>query len=291
MPTEPVSSLSRLSRRAWCPWWPSWPGVTPSTWSCRSFLVFAALDGAFLSSVLTKVPDGAWFTLMLAVILSAIFVLWRFGKEAQWKAESANRVPPSALLTSTGRLTPSFGGLPISVVPGLGIFDKKGDVAFLPQSFSQFVAKFAAAPRSSSSSTCGLCLCPRSTRASATSSRAWPAWPPPTPLSCATATWTTCSARGLSRELVTEIELMLSRHPEANGDELAALRAAENSQMVYVLGKEVMRIHRGSGGIWAFFRRRLLTIFLWIRENSRAKLADLDIDVDRLIEVGFVKEI
>jgi len=35
----------------------------------------------------------------------------------------------------------------------------------------------------------------------------------------------------------------------------------------------------------------LLSAFLWIRENSRTKLADLDIDADQLIEVGFVKEI
>jgi KUP system potassium uptake protein len=44
------------------------------------FIVFGAFDGAFLSSALTKVPSGAWFTLVLAGLLSAIFILWRFGK-------------------------------------------------------------------------------------------------------------------------------------------------------------------------------------------------------------------
>lgn len=47
------------------------------------FLVFGALDGAFLSSALTKVPDGAWFTIVLAVVLAVVFILWRFGKEQQ----------------------------------------------------------------------------------------------------------------------------------------------------------------------------------------------------------------
>jgi len=45
------------------------------------FLVFGLLDGVYLTSALTKVPTGAWFTLLLAAILSTIFVLWRFGKE------------------------------------------------------------------------------------------------------------------------------------------------------------------------------------------------------------------
>ena len=35
----------------------------------------------------------------------------------------------------------------------------------------------------------------------------------------------------------------------------------------------------------------ILETLLWIRENSRTKLADLDIDADNLVEVGFVKHI
>ena len=38
------------------------------------FLVFGSLDGMYLSSALTKVPDGAWFTLVLAVLLCTVFV-------------------------------------------------------------------------------------------------------------------------------------------------------------------------------------------------------------------------
>jgi len=41
------------------------------------FLVFACLDGAYMSAALTKVPTGAWFTILLAFILSTIFILWR----------------------------------------------------------------------------------------------------------------------------------------------------------------------------------------------------------------------
>jgi KUP system potassium uptake protein len=126
------------------------------------FLVFLALDGAYLSAVLTKVPEGAWFTFLLALLLSSVFILWRFGKEAQWRAEAGDRVAPAGLLTSRPstddeaarrpptptRLTDEFGGLEVSTVPGLGVFfDKKGEPEFLPPSFSQFVRKFAARPR------------------------------------------------------------------------------------------------------------------------------------------------
>ena len=38
------------------------------------FLVFGSLDGMYLSSALTKVPNGAWFTLVLAILLCTVFV-------------------------------------------------------------------------------------------------------------------------------------------------------------------------------------------------------------------------
>lgn len=86
------------------------------------FIVFATLDGLYLSAVLTKVPEGAWFTLLLAFILSAIFVLWRFGKEQQWKAERSDRFQPNQLMkkNEAGKvvLTDAFGGANITNISG-----------------------------------------------------------------------------------------------------------------------------------------------------------------------------
>ncbi|KAH8656378.1 hypothetical protein BGZ61DRAFT_486604 [Ilyonectria robusta] len=74
--------------------------------------------------------------------------------------------------------------------------------------------------------------------------------------------------------------------------EVEAMCRAQDAQAVYMMGKQVMKIRRGHGSIVKSVIRRLaLEAFLWIRENSRTKLADLDIDVDNLIEIGFVKEI
>ena len=78
------------------------------------WLVFAALDAAYLSSALTKVPTGAWFTLALAAVLSSIFILWRYGKEQQWLAEAEDRFRPSHLVMQGEngqlQLTSTFGG-------------------------------------------------------------------------------------------------------------------------------------------------------------------------------------
>ena len=70
---------------------------TPLPFVVLGFLVFGLLDGLYLSSALTKVPDGAWFTLALAVLLSSVFILWRYGKETQWRAEATDRLPLSRL--------------------------------------------------------------------------------------------------------------------------------------------------------------------------------------------------
>lgn len=63
--------------------------------------------------------------------------------------------------------------------------------------------------------------------------------------------------------------------------------SVHDAQTVYVMGKEQMRIKKGTSTV----RRLALEAFLWIRENSRTKMADMNIPMDSLVEVGFVKEI
>ena len=124
-------------------------------WRINPFYVFlpwltiACLDGTFLSSALTKVPDGAWFTLTLAGVLASSFILWRYGKEQQWAAEASERFPTSHVVKKredgTVFLTSKYGGERVDAIKGLGIFfDKAGE--FTPKVFTHFVSKLAAAP-------------------------------------------------------------------------------------------------------------------------------------------------
>jgi KUP system potassium uptake protein len=69
--------------------------------------------------------------------------------------------------------------------------------------------------------------------------------------------------------------------------ELTKLEEAYNHRVLYIIGKEQMKI-KASAGI---FRKVLLRAFLWIRDNTRTKIANLRVPTDRIIEVGFVKDI
>lgn len=114
---------------------------------CLPWLFFACFDGLYLSSALNKVPDGAWFTLTLSAILASLFLLWRFGKENQWKAEAEDRFRLNHLVVKDPegklRLTPRWGGDQLSQIRGLGIFfDKTG--VMTPAVFTQFASKFVA---------------------------------------------------------------------------------------------------------------------------------------------------
>ena len=97
------------------------------------FLVFAALDGAYMSAALTKVPEGAWFTLVLAIVLASIFILWRFGKEQQWEAEAEDRFQPSNLICKDEdgklHLTAAFGGSPITTIKGMSFSTRQSSVS------------------------------------------------------------------------------------------------------------------------------------------------------------------
>ncbi|KAM7190207.1 potassium transporter domain containing protein [Naviculisporaceae sp. PSN 640] len=271
------------------------------------FLIFASLDGVYISSALVKVPDGAWFTILLSAILSTIFILWRFGKEQQWGAESEDRLLPGHLLANDSLgdlvLTQAFGGQKISDASGLGIFfDKVGD--HVPVVFTQFVRKFKARPsiilffhmRPLSQPTV-----PHEERFVITRTSI---------PSCYRVTlrhgyMDDVLTPDLGRTLVEQIILYITRDhttPSPDGSarsvhhspeiqaELDALNKAYEDQTVYIMGKEVMKIRRRKT-VKGWFRWFFLEIFLWIRENSRTKLADLNIDADKLVEVGFVKQI
>lgn len=118
-------------------------------------LAIMLLDGAYLSAALTKVPLGAWFTIVLATILACVFVLWRFGKEQQWAAEKEDRLPLSRFveLDANGQfvLAPmngQRGGEVLSKSRGFSVFFDKGGIN-TPQVFSHFISKLVSEKQAS----------------------------------------------------------------------------------------------------------------------------------------------
>ena len=298
------------------------------------WLVFAALDGVYLSSALTKVPDGAWFTLVLACVLSAIFILWRFGKEQQWHAEAEDRIKPSHLVTKKDdgqlQLKLAYGGGEVTNIKGFGIFfDKIGDMT--PTVFIQFLSKFVATP----DVMVFFHLRPLST----------PTIPPEnrytvTRIGAIPNCYRLVIRHGYTDEVISEdLSLLVyeqirnfvirdsaqglttvaagnglqagnkehamektaassetsvptdssattpSLHPAV--EQLRGLEAAYMKQVLYIVGKEQMRIKEETR-VW---RRIALNAFLWLRDNTRSKLAGMKIPTDQLVEVGFIKEV
>lgn len=352
------------------------------------WLFFVAHDGLYLSSALNKVPDGAWFTLTLSGILASLFLLWRFGKESQWKAEAEDRFRLNSLVIKDSegklRLTPRWGSDQLSQIRGLGIFfDKTG--VMTPSVFTQFASKFVAvmdvtvffhlhpveAPtvpddeRYSVSKFTTIPGCYRlvvkhgfmdevispdlaaliyekvrafvirqaqrgealrnededSSAASAienvendhhtpaaTNSSTSPTQAPTisqSPTLDNTFTATTSSADVKQPILLSTPGIAFSpdtagprerhiseKHPvelrdEQVAAELARLDRAYAAKIMYVVGKGQMRIRSDT----PLFRRGVLAVFLWIRDNTRAKIANLRLAIERVVEVGFVKEI
>lgn len=310
------------------------------------FLVFGTLDGIYLTSALTKVPDGAWFTLGLAVILSSIFVLWRFGKENQWSAEAEDRVPPSHLLTEAPadstveksnsdsttnrlRLVPGLGGAPVTLLHGVGVFfDKTGSPNGTPTVFVHFLQKFQA----TTAVVVFFHIRPLSTPTVAPEDRfsVSRCFPLSTPSMALQHMYRVTIRHGYSDNVLTsDLGLLIyenlrefiiregvspdasSSYPTADQNStsessnstprsmnyqqnvrqnLDALQAAYEDQVVHIVGKEQMRIgeaNRPRG--WA--RRVALAAFLWLRSNTGSKVANMNLDVEKLVEVGFVKVI
>lgn len=113
----------------------------------------------------------------------------------------------------------------------------------------------------------------------------------------------------LLAQLRTFLDREIASSPPAQATrarrELDALENAYKKQVVYIFGKEQLHPsrpkHAGAGdgpshvraraAVDAWVRRHLLSMFVWMRENTRSKPAEFGVQVDRLVEVGFVKEI
>lgn len=288
------------------------------------WLTIACLDGAYLSSALTKVPAGAWFTIMLSLVLAMIFLLWRYGKEQQWFAEAEDRFPTFHFVTTEAdsqlHLTARYGNTPVSVSRGLGIFfDKAGETT--PIVFSQFLLKLTSIPEV----TVFFHLRPHEV----------PSVPSENRHSVSRLAIPNCYrlvvrygyndviiTPNLASIIVDQIRRFLiseettnraeavrdesscnntSENHSANGPatekndsgvgqrnhQLIKLQEAYAHRVLYIIGKEQMKVKTDT----SYVRKFLLHIFLWIRDNTRNKMANLRVPTDKVIEVGFLKEI
>ena len=305
-------------------------------WRISPFFVFlpwltiASMDGAYLSSALTKVPTGAWFTITLAGVLASFLLLWRFGKEQQWQAEAADRFPTSHFIRVNKdgdmHLADRFDGTPVSTTKGLGVFyDKAGETT--PIVFSQFILKLTSVPEV----IIFFHLRPLET----------PSVGPADRHTVSRLAIPNCYRRvvrygdndvvitpDLAAVLISQVRKFLvaeQLHKDVKGpdrakhiiisdagdngeiaspgevdmlaeklvqeqdydSELVTLERAWQHKILYIIGKEQMKITKSTN----FLRKTLLWAFLWVRENTRNKMANLRVPTDKVIEVGFLKEI
>ena len=322
------------------------------------WLTIACLDGTYISSALTKVPNGAWFTLTLASVLACIFLLWRYGKEQQWLAEAEDRFPTSHFVKQGDngqlQLTKRYGGESLSVIKGFGVFfDKAGETT--PLVFSHFAIKVTAitevmvffhlrplerpsVPPEDRYAVSRLAIpnCYRlivrhgyndvvitpdlasliveqirhfviSDGTSRKPTAAFTAWTstmengikkranitlPPNADGQATDATKTSSTAGNNNNTIENTEGSTDADEKGTtgaefSNDLAKLEAAYSHKVLYIVGKEQLKIRAETN----IFRKLLLRIFLWARDNTRAKIANLRIPTDKLVEVGFVKEV
>lgn len=73
--------------------------------------------------------------------------------------------------------------------------------------------------------------------------------------------------------------------------ELSHLKCAYDSQVIYIVGKEQLKIKPPTVFWKGILRQTALRFFVWIKGLTRAKVAEMDIPVGQLVEVGFAKEL
>lgn len=269
------------------------------------FIFFGLLDGMYLSSALNKVPDGAWFTLLLAGVFACIMFLWRYGKTRQWAAERADRISASDLVKVAAdgslEMVGSKGHIPMGKLRGLGIFfDERGYLS--PSAYTYFVLRFQAQHEAA------FFVHMRQV--------AEPTVPQEQQFNISRAgvphAYRIIIRHGyndhvigvdFAKTLVEQVRAFLgaemaktltSSDSEAIRvsitNENEVLSAAMQKQVVYIMGKT--ELEPKDSATWKSLpRRMLLAAFIFIRDNIRSKAKAFGIPNDQLVEIGYIKEI
>ena len=80
-----------LVRRVW-----RWP-----LWRTAGFMIlFLVIDGLYFSSNLTKVPDGGWFPLLVAIVVFVLLTTWSTGRKLMLQRMSEAAMPIKVFVSS-----------------------------------------------------------------------------------------------------------------------------------------------------------------------------------------------
>lgn len=309
------------------------------------WLTEATFEGLYMTSALTKVPDGAWFTLCLAVVLATIFTTWRFGKEKQWIVERKGRMRLNRLVSKGTegelKMNPGLGGQEIITTRGIGIFFDKPGGDFVPVVYEEFLRKFEAQPQVQvflhlrattvpfvppeeryAVTRTGLPNCYRmilrfgysetpvspqigrivyeEVRKYIMSMAQRPApihhdGPQVTgngsgedPTRTPADTESTGADKGQSSTTGSVAEGNFVELDEQIQRRLEMLDSAYRSQTVYMLGKENLKLPDVGMNI---VKKAILGAYLWMRDSTGDKVVSFKIPYNKMVEVGFIKEL
>ena len=285
------------------------------------WLTFACLDGAFLSSALTKVPHGAYLTLAIATVLAMFLVLWRYGKEQQWRAEVGDNVDITEVVEvdALGRYRLRSGPDREALnnqKAFIIFFDKAAERT--PIVFREYIQKVATLPDAI------IYLHLRyEDQPTVPAERMFMVAKTELPgcyrviialgymddvitKDLASIVFDKVSAyigrRSVRMGRLNEDEKVardissppesLDKRPEGTVDETALsdldrLRASYEHRVLYVVGDQDLTIKAGTGRV----RRFLLESWLFVRRNTGSKVQSLNIPTDRTVVIGHTKDI
>ncbi|KAF2473712.1 potassium transporter [Lindgomyces ingoldianus] len=268
------------------------------------WLPFVALDGIFLSSAITKVSDGAWFTLLLAFPLASICILWRYGKRSSTLGifDKVDDLVPTVYLeflrkfeaqqevhvflhlralskpyvSAQDKYTIQQTSLPncylMTIKHGYNDRAINADLGrIIYEELREGIVQSIDIPDYYSSSITS----EPSSRSQISDSAVTPARRAPS--SPHPGSPSTSAVEGTMLVNESWIERRLT-----------ALYAAYKHQVVYIVGKEQIRLLVDKNNL---FKRAVLGSFIWSRENTRTNPAQWRLPVEKLVEVGFVKEV
>ncbi|KAG0172439.1 hypothetical protein DFQ29_008364 [Apophysomyces sp. BC1021] len=244
------------------------------------FLFFGIIDGAYLSATLMKVPEGAWFTILVSIVLSAIMMTWKFGTLLQWSYE--NRLKSEIhRKESTPPASTTFAGLMV-------VFDAVG--FDIPTVLQQIRSTFMMEPAVGI-----LChvrhvnisnICPEERMIVFRHS-----------LSATSTVYRVILRQGyndlpdhgvdFATQLTSHIAILLKKEPDTER-EVQALNDAQNFQTMYL--SSYTQVYANPKH--CLFRRLLVKCYAWLRRNTLENQQKMyGVPTEKLVQIGISYEL
>ncbi|KAF3788192.1 hypothetical protein EJ110_NYTH21331 [Nymphaea thermarum] len=240
------------------------------------FMVFFSLEGTYMTSLLNKVPQGGWVPFAISVFFLIIMLSWTYGRSKKHEYESKRKMTPTDLSQLISEVQACY-------VPGVCLFFTDL-VNGIPPIVRHYVKNVGALRRI----TVIITIKTLPIRTVLPDERYFVGKLGPDGMYRCLVQYGYTDVPGMEDdEFIASVMEKIKEQVDSN-DELTKLESAKVHDVVFVMGRTILRSNKQNGCI---DRIIINYVYRFLQKNFRSTVSMLGIHPEKLLQVGILYEI